>query len=103
VEDATALGDPDLGTHLTQHQGWRHIAKRLGGYRENVASSLSRRLMAGEEIPTKEVSFLMGYAQAIEDVLNFPERVEKRLERAALDAWENFEAREADGDEAPYA
>lgn len=67
--------------------------------------AVARRLIRGERPDEREISFAHGYAVAIHDVFEYPERVDEDLERAAEKAYKRVLEAEitADGEDAPYA
>lgn len=76
---------------LTNTPGWMYMRERFRGYRKAVGTSLARRLMAGTKISEEEIAFTRGYASAVKDIFDYPERVEKDLEMAAQKAFERRE------------
>lgn len=76
---------------LKDHPGWQYQAARFAGFRRGVMMALARRLMSGQEIDPKQIAFERGYAAAIVDVFEYPERIEKDLQRAAEVAFERLQ------------
>jgi|SRR5215831_7373950 len=84
---------------LQEHEGWRLQKERFAQFRDLAMQKLSTRLLAGEEVSRREIAFQRGYAAAIKDIFNWPERVEQDLGNAAMRAWER--ALQGDPDRQP--
>ena len=73
---------------LQENEGWQLQGERFARFKELAIEKLSKRLMRGEDVPREEIAFQRGYAAAIEDIFDWPMRVETDLGNAALRAWE---------------
>jgi len=73
---------------LQEQEGWQLQRERFAQFKDLAIEKLSRRLMRGDEVPREEIAFQRGYAAAITDIFDWPERVEQDLGNAALRAWE---------------
>ena len=80
---------------------WLYLRRRFTEYQRVSAEAVARRLLRGEDIEPKEIGFAMGYAAAISDMLESPERVDDNLERAAEQAWRRLQTEEAESSESP--
>ena len=73
---------------LQEHEGWQLQRERFARFKETAIERLSKRLLRGEDVSREEIAFQRGYAASIEDIFDWPERVETDLGNAALRAWE---------------
>jgi hypothetical protein len=73
---------------LQEHEGWQLQRERFAHFKELVIEKLSKRLMRGDHITREEIAFQRGYAAGVEDIFEWPERVEVDLGNAALRAWD---------------
>ena len=90
---------------LKETEGWLYLTGRFGGYDELAMQVIAKRLMRGEDVDRDEVVFSRGYAAALIDVFETPERLNEELERAAEKAYKRAQQRadEATGEHSPYA
>ena len=108
LEEIRRDPDVDTGLHelmqlkdLQEHPGWQYQAERFKGYKKGVSEALASRILHGLKLNAEEIAFNRGYAQAVEDIFKFPERVEKNFHRAAEKAWERLQEEGAVSDEIP--
>lgn len=89
---------------LSEHQGWRHLRKKIAEQQDRFAENIARRILAGGEVDQREIDFMRGYIAGAAFVIERPEVAERSLEAAArLAASFAKEALEATGDDSPYA
>lgn len=89
---------------LKDHPGWQYQAARFANFRKGAMLAIARRLMAGVKLDPEQIAFERGYAAGVEDVMHYPDRLERDLERAAERAYERLSERLSteDGQE-PYS
>ena len=73
---------------LQEHEGWQLQRERFAQFKDLAIGKLSKRLLRGDKVDPEEVAHTRGYIAAIEDIFDWPERVEQDLGNAALRAWE---------------
>jgi len=73
---------------LQENEGWQLQRERFARFKDLAGEKLSKRLLRGDKVPPEEIAHTRGYIAAIEDIFDWPERVETDLGNAALRAWE---------------
>lgn len=68
---------------ITLHPGWDTLRKLVEGLPENMARSLSGRMMRGDIPSEADIHYFRGYAAAVRDVLSSPVKAVNTVNRLA--------------------
>jgi len=80
---------------LIEERGWKELKAHFEGFESRAADLLARSILRGEKVSAEQIAHQRGYIAAIKDIFDYPERVEKDLERAVLRAWDTLQETEA--------
>lgn len=83
---ARIVQDAQLYDELKQHPAWRRLHEHVEADEDRFFGTLSRRLMAGEDVSQREIDFHRGWYRACKWLLAHPEQAMDNLEKAAKSA-----------------